>query len=124
MVQFRARSSIPNYQPAATDSTYTPDYTANVGLTYTLPLSDGELSLNANYAYNSGFYGRDNTYGQGLFGGQRSVVGPSSRYRDKILGQESLECAYDVLTLPKQSAASQMNFGASSHGRVAVAFRK
>ncbi|HKP79108.1 MAG TPA: TonB-dependent receptor [Phenylobacterium sp.] len=36
--------------------TNTPDWTANLGAEYRIPIGENELSLNANYAYNDGFY--------------------------------------------------------------------
>ena len=70
------REAIPNVNLEGNRIPYTPDYTANVGLTYRQPLSAGDLTLGANYAYNSGFYGGpDNTYNQGSYSVVNAQVG-------------------------------------------------
>ena len=123
------RKAIPNINLAGNRIPYTPDYTANVGLTYTLPLSDGELSLNANYAYNSGFYGgADNTYGQGAYSVVNAQVGWTfkSGTEIKFWGRNLSNAAYATF-LPFQNNPGGFTDEILAHPRtvgVAVAFRK
>lgn len=55
-----------------------PEFTGNVGLTYTAPVGDGKLTATALYAYNSGYYFEpDNRLHQGAF----SLLNASIEYR-------------------------------------------
>ncbi len=59
------RIAIDNVDLSGNRIPYTPDWTFNAGATYTIPVSDGQLVLSANYSYQSRIYaGPDNTYGQ------------------------------------------------------------
>jgi iron complex outermembrane receptor protein len=65
---------------------YTPDETLNAGVTYTIPLGTGELSINGTYSYNSGwFFGADNT---DLRQGAYSLVNGQLSWRPNESGLE------------------------------------
>jgi len=71
--------------------THTPDWTANISGTYTIPLSSGSLELNANYMHSDGFYGSvDNRLRQkpyDLVGGQISWVSEEDVWRISAFGR-------------------------------------
>jgi iron complex outermembrane receptor protein len=71
--------------------THTPDWTANISGTYTVPLSTGKLELSANYLHSDGFYGsvdqrlRQKPYN--LVGGQIAWASPDDTWRLSVFGR-------------------------------------
>jgi iron complex outermembrane recepter protein len=76
---------------------YTPDWTANVGADYTIPLPRGSIKINATYLHNDGFYSEvDNFRRQGAFNFLNSSVtwtSPSERYNLAFWGKNLLNDA-------------------------------
>lgn len=71
--------------------THTPDWTANLAATYTVPLPSGSVEFNATYLHSDGFYGsvdqrlRQSPYN--LVGGQISWVSAGDAWRISVFGR-------------------------------------
>ena len=76
-------------------TTRTPEFTANLGGTYTIPTSFGTLAATGNVAYNSGYYpAPDNRLEQPSYtmvNGELSWTTPNDRYRFAIWGRNLLD---------------------------------